>query len=118
MNRGSCRLNDDRTSACTRIAPGVGGNVVDGVGRYLRRVDDDVAYERSVQECFVAEIMALVVRYDDTKIGVGVANVDSGGVGALDIYGWGLGYGVVVEAIVGTTLAGTIGGGAFSNCFG
>jgi hypothetical protein len=32
--------------------------------------------------------------------------------------GWGIGYGVVVEAIVGTTLVGTIGGPAFSNCFG
>jgi len=32
--------------------------------------------------------------------------------------GWGLGYGVVVEAIVGTTLVGTIAGPAFSNYFG
>ena len=41
-------FDENRASACARIAPSVGGDVVDGVGRYLRGVDDDVAHERSV----------------------------------------------------------------------
>ena len=61
MNRGSGRLDNDRAGAGGGIARGVSGDVVDGVGGNLRGVDDDVAYERAIQECFVAEIMALVV---------------------------------------------------------
>src|ERR1019366_3232491 len=61
-----------------RVAPGVGGAVIDGVGRYLRRVDEDVAHECAVQKCFVAEIMPLVVGHDCAEVGIGIANVDSG----------------------------------------
>ena len=49
-------LDADRTSACTRITPGVGGDVVDGVGCYRARVDDDVAGELAVEEGFQVEI--------------------------------------------------------------
>jgi hypothetical protein len=63
LNRGrrSHSFDDHRPCARGGIAPGIGGDVVDGVGCHLRGVDDDVAYERAVQECFVAEAIALVV---------------------------------------------------------
>ena len=70
------RLDDNRTGARAGVAPGVGCDIVDGVGRYLRGVDNDVAHERAVQKCFVAEIMALVVGHDGAKVGVGVANLN------------------------------------------
>ena len=43
LNRGSCRLDDDRASAGRGVAPGVGSDVVDRIGRYLRGVDLNVS---------------------------------------------------------------------------
>ena len=84
-------LNNNRPGARARVAPGVGGDVVDGVGCHLRGVDDDVARKRAVQECFVAEIVALVVVHDCAEVGVGVADMDYRGIVSLDVDRWGSG---------------------------
>ena len=91
MNRGSCRLDNNCAGAGRGVALSVGSNVVDGVGGDLRRVDEDVADERAIQKCFVAEVMALVVVHDCAELGVGVADVDRCGIAALDVDGWGSG---------------------------
>ena len=65
------------------LPPGVGGDVVDGVGGHLRCVDDDVARQRAVQECLIAQRVALIVSHDCTEVGIGVADVDGGRIAAL-----------------------------------
>ena len=37
------RLNDHLPRARARVAPGIGGDVVDGVGRFLRRIDQNIS---------------------------------------------------------------------------
>ena len=53
--------------------------------RRLRRIDQNISRERSVDEGAVRQVVALVVMHDGTKVGVGVANVDSSRVAALDV---------------------------------
>ena len=67
------------------ITPGVGGDVVDGVGGYLRCVDQNISREGTVDEGAVRQIVALVVMHDCAEIGVGVADVDGGGIATLDV---------------------------------
>jgi hypothetical protein len=43
-------LNDQSAGARARVAPGVGGYVVDRVRRYLRRIDPDVSGQNAVDE--------------------------------------------------------------------
>jgi hypothetical protein len=79
VGRGSGRnvrisVDYHRAGVGRGVAPGVGGDVVDGVGCRLRCVDDDVAHEGAVQKCFVAEVMALVVGDDGAEVGIGIAN--------------------------------------------
>ena len=47
-------FDDHRPCARAGVAPGVCGDVVDGVGRCLRCVDDDVAHERAVESGDIA----------------------------------------------------------------
>jgi hypothetical protein len=37
------RLNDHRRRARARVAPGFGGDVVAGVGRFFRRIDQNIS---------------------------------------------------------------------------
>ena len=78
-------MNYYGSRARARIAPGVGGDVVDGVGRYLRCVDQDISRENAVEERFIAEIMGLVVGHDGAKVGVGIADMDCRWIVALDV---------------------------------
>jgi hypothetical protein len=50
--------DDQRARRSGSVAGGVGGDVVDGVGRHSARVDDDVADELAVEECADAEVEA------------------------------------------------------------
>ena len=52
VGRGSGRnvrisADDHGAGAGGGVAPGVGRDVVDGVGRYLRGIDQDIAHERA-----------------------------------------------------------------------
>ena len=59
----------------------VGGDVVDGVGRGGRGVEDDVADQRAVEEGVNAENFRLLGRGDDcAEVDVGVADMDVRGV--------------------------------------
>jgi hypothetical protein len=78
LNRGSGGFDDNCAGACGRIAPGVGGHIIDGVRCYLRCVDQDVSGKDTVDEGAVREIVTLDVVHDCAKVGVGVANVDIG----------------------------------------
>jgi hypothetical protein len=89
LNRGSCRLNNDRASARGGVAPGVGGDVVDGVSCHLRRVDQNISRENAVDENPVGQIVALVVGHDCAKVGVGVADMDGRRIAALYVDRWG-----------------------------
>ena len=62
----------------TADRPLVRSDVVDVVGRYVRRVDQDVSGKDTVDEGAIREIVTLVVVHDCAKVGVGVANVDIG----------------------------------------
>jgi hypothetical protein len=66
-------------------------DVVDVVGRYVRRVDQDVSGQSAVDEGAVRQIVALVVVHDSPQVGVGIANVDSGRIAALNVDRWGSG---------------------------
>ena len=44
----SCGFDDDGARAGGGVASAVSGDVVDGVGGYFARVEDDVGYERTI----------------------------------------------------------------------
>ena len=56
VRRRRCLFDDDDSCAGGREAVIVRGDVVDGVGGYLARVDDDIGYQRAVEEGLVAEV--------------------------------------------------------------
>src|ERR1019366_2717092 len=86
-SRTKFRNPDSMTELSSRCVPSLSNALFcfDGVGCHLRCVDDDIAHERTVEECFVAKIMALVVGHDGAKVGVGVADMDDRGIVALDV---------------------------------
>jgi hypothetical protein len=84
LNRRSGCLDNNRASARARVAAGVICDVVDGVGCYLRRIDQDVSGQNAVDKCPAREIITLVVMHDYAEVGVGIANVDSRRIVALD----------------------------------
>jgi hypothetical protein len=77
LNRWGRRrgVDDNCAGAGGGIAPGVGGDVVDSVGRYLRRVDQDVSGQDAVDECPVRQIVALVVMHDGAEVHVGICGL-------------------------------------------
>jgi hypothetical protein len=50
----------------------------------LRRIDQDVSGQNAVDKCPAREIITLVVMHDYAEVGVGIANVDSRRIVALD----------------------------------
>jgi hypothetical protein len=67
----------------------VGGDVVDGVGRRCAGFDSDSQYQRAVEEGLVSEVgisrlAGAGVAHGRTEVSVGVADVDYGGVVAVD----------------------------------
>jgi hypothetical protein len=69
-----------------RSGPAVGGDVVDDVGGYATRVENDVADECAVEEGLDTEV-EIGLRGGDgrAQVGIGVADVDDGGVVAIDL---------------------------------
>ena len=62
----------------------VGGDVIDGVRLHGGCVDDDIAYELSVEVGFQAVIFIYVVRKGRPEVGVTVSDMDIRGVLAVD----------------------------------
>ena len=84
-------LNDHGAGARARIAPGVSRHVVDGIGRHVRCVYQNISRENTVDKYPVREIITLVVVHDCAKVVVGIPDVDRCGVVALDVDRWGSG---------------------------
>jgi hypothetical protein len=89
--RGSSRLDDHGARACARVAPGVGCDVVYRVRCDLRRIDQDVSGQNTIDESAVGQVVALVVINDCAKVGVDIADVNYRGIVALDADRWGSG---------------------------
>ena len=78
-------MDDDSSGAGRGEAGLVGGDVVDGVGGHAARVDDDVGHECAVEEGLDAEVeVGLWAGDGGAEVSVGVADVDYGGVVAVD----------------------------------
>jgi len=92
LNGGNrcCRcLDEDGAGARGAVAFGVCGDVVDGVGGDLARVDHDVRDERAVEESLVAEVCVsrlagARVGHGRTKISVAGADLNDGRVVAVE----------------------------------
>jgi hypothetical protein len=68
------------------LAGAVGGDVVDGVGGYAARVDDDVRYEGAVEQGLDVQVeVGLRASNRGAQVGVAVVDVDGGGVVAVDL---------------------------------
>ena len=55
------RLNDHRPRARARVAPGIGGDVVDGVGRFLRRIDQNISGQSETISLFAERPAATAI---------------------------------------------------------
>jgi len=87
--RVGCGHDEDGSGAGRGEAVIVGGDVVDRIGCDLARVEDDVARERAVEECLVAEVRVSRlsrpgVAHGRAKICVAVADLDDRRIGAVD----------------------------------
>ena len=82
-------MDDHRPSARRGEGAGIGCDIVYGVGGDFRRVEHDVADECAVEEVFEAEVFIGVGRAGDggAEVGVAVADMDVGGVLAVDLNG-------------------------------
>jgi hypothetical protein len=54
------RFDDYGAGGSRGVASAVGRDIVDGVRRGGRRIDNDIAHECAVEECFIGEIAVAV----------------------------------------------------------